>query len=472
MTKVAVIGAGPAGLTAAYELARRGIPVEVFESASQVGGMARSFMLWETRVDLGPHRFFSRDARVNALWHKLVGPDFRTVDRLTRIFYRQGLFSYPLRPFNVLLRLGGVEAARCMLSYARQLITNRLNPAAPTSFEDWVVAAFGRRLFEVFFKDYSEKLWGIPCHELDVDFAAQRIQRFSLARALTSAFGLEKTVHKTLVHQFPHPIQGAGIVYERMADQIRQWGGTIHLGCPIAGLGDDGLTLRLADGTTRTYDHLVSTMPLTVLCRSLPGLPENLSEALEQLVYRNTILIYLRVDHPALFPDQWLYVQSPEVRLGRITNFRNWPNGQTTPGEHSILALEYWDDEGGDLWKLPDDRLIQLASEEIQQLGLLQGSAVVDASVVRVPKCYPVYRKGYRQWLNQIVQHLKANHPQITAIGRYGAFKYNNQDHSILMGILAAENIAGEATHDLWEINTDYETFQEGATQPNHSNPN
>lgn len=463
---IAVIGAGPAGLTAAYELARRGHPVTVFEAAGQVGGMARSFELWETRVDLGPHRFFSSDARVNALWHELVGPDFQMVDRLTRIFYRNGFFDYPLRPMNVLGRLGGLEAARCMASYGRQLLANRRHRAAPTSFEDWVVAAFGRRLFEVFFKDYSEKLWGIPCHELDVDFAAQRIQRFSLARAITAALGLEKTVHKTLVHRFPHPLRGAGVVYERMAERIREWGGEIRLGCPVAGLSEDGRGLRLVNGETPVFDHVISTMPLTLLCRTLPDLPESLRHALDQLVYRNTILIYLKIAHPALFPDQWLYVQSPEVRLGRVTNFRNWPNGAATPGGHSILALEYWDNDGGDLWTAPDERLIQLGSEEIARLGLLRGAAIADAVVVRVPRCYPVYRKGYRTWLGAISERLRTHHPRLTAIGRYGAFKYNNQDHSILMGILAAENIAGEANHDLWGINTDYDTFQEAAPQP------
>ncbi len=466
MLKVAVIGAGPAGLTVAHELVRRGHQVAVFEAAPQVGGLARTFNLWGTMVDLGPHRFFSGDSRVNRLWHELVGADFRMVERQTRIFYRGGFFDYPLRPMNVLARLGGLESARCMLSYGRQVVVNRLDSAVPESFEDWVVAAFGRRLFEVFFRAYSEKLWGIPCGELDVDFAAQRIQRFSLARACWSALGLEKIIHKTLVHRFPHPLQGAGIVYERMAERIRQGGGMIHLGCPVAGLSPDGSGLRLADGTTPAFDHVVSTMPLTLLCRSLPGLPERLHEALDQLTYRNTILIYLKVAGADLFPDQWLYVQSPEVRLGRVTNFRNWPNGQTTADGHSILALEYWDDEGGDLWKSPDEELIRLASGELGQLGLLRGAAVADAVVVRVPKCYPVYRKGYRTWLDLIVQHLKTAHPRLTVIGRYGAFKYNNQDHSILMGILAAENIAGEAAHDLWEVNTDYETFQEDAPQP------
>lgn len=461
MLKIAVIGAGPAGLTAAYELARRGHQVEVFEASPQVGGMARSFELWETPVDLGPHRFFSSDPRVNALWHDLVGADFQVVDRLTRIFHGGKFFDYPLRPINALARLGVFESTRCMLSYVRQTMTNRLHPEKRESFEDWVVAAFGRRLFERFFKDYSEKLWGIPCDDLDVDFAAQRIQRFSLGKAVLSALGLERAIHKTLVHSFPHPIKGAGVVYERMASRIRERGGLIHLNRPISGLAKDGRSLQLTDGSTATFDHIVSTMPLTALCRTLPDLPDELSLSLSKLDYRNTILVYLRVDHPNLFPDQWLYIQSPDVRLGRVTNFRNWPNGQATPGGDSILALEYWDNADGDLWNSPDEALVKLADEEIRQVGLLRGSNIKDTSVLRVPKCYPIYRKGYRTWLGEIVDHLRAHHPHLSLIGRYGAFKYNNQDHSILMGILAAENISGEANHDLWEVNTDYQSYQE-----------
>lgn len=460
--KVAVIGAGPAGLTVAYELARRGIAVEVFEASPHVGGMARSIELWGTRVDLGPHRFFSRDGRVNGLWHELVGDAHEMVERLTRIHYRGGFFSYPLRPLDVLLRLGPAESVRCAASWAGGWLRQRRQAVVAESFEDWVVQAFGRRLFEVFFRDYSEKLWGIPCASLDVDFAAQRIQRFSLGRAFLAALGLEKRLHKTLVHRFPHPLQGAGYLYERMAAGILQAGGQIHLQQPVAGLAADGRNLQLADGRTLHFDHVVSTMPLTVLCRSLPGLPTAVQRALEQLHYRNTLLVYLKVAHASLFPDQWLYIQTPEVRLGRVTNFRNWPNGRNTADGHSILALEYWSDDDGDLWLASDEALISLGVSEMRGLGLLGDATVAGATVVRLPKCYPVYRKGYRGWLEPVVRHLRSHHPHLSAIGRYGAFKYNNQDHSILMGILAAENIAGEASHDLWAINTDYNTFQEG----------
>ena len=463
MKRVAIIGAGPAGLTAGLELAKRGFPVEIFEASPHLGGMARSFPLWGAPVDLGPHRFFSQDPRVNALWLDLAGPDHEIVDRLTRIFYRGGFFSYPLRPIDVLRRLGPLEATRCLASYAAQLARNQRQPKAAESFEDWVVAAFGRRLFEVFFKPYSEKLWGIPCDQLDVDFAAQRIQKFSLARACTAALGLEKRLHKTLVHQFPHPREGAGLIYQRMAERIQALGGTVHTNQAVGGISSNGHGLRLPSGEERSFEHIVSTMPLTTLCKSLPDLPENIRHALDQLRFRNTILIYLRVLDPALFPDQWLYIQSPEVRLGRVTNFRNWPNGRNAPDNASILALEYWSNDEGDLWLADDPTLTDLASREIRSLGLLGNAEIADAKVIRVPKCYPVYRRGYRTQLAEITRHLQARHPNITAIGRYGAFKYNNQDHSILMGILAAETISGEASHDLWSINTDYDTFQEAA---------
>lgn len=465
MSRVAIIGAGPAGITAAHALIQKGCDVDVFEATPQIGGMARSFPLWGVNVDLGPHRFFSKDARVNRLWHELMGDDYQMVERLTRIYYGGRFYHYPLKPLNALGNLGWIEAAHCAASYAKQLLIKPFQKMPVTSFEDWVVAAFGRRLYQLFFQSYSEKLWGIPCHELDVDFAAQRIQGFSMAHALWASIGLNRRVHKTLVHRFPHPIEGSGIVYERMAERIRQKGGRIHLSRPVVGMAPDGRSLRLADGAELSFDHIISTMPLTQLCRSLPNLPDEVSDALDRLTYRNTLLIYIKVEHPSLFPDQWLYMQSPEFRLGRITNFRNWPNGQAANSDSSILALEYWCDEHDTLWSTPDAELIHMAIDETRQTGLLRDAPVSDGVVVRVPRCYPVYRKGYRDWLAPVVRHLNTCCPHLLAIGRAGAFKYNNQDHSILMGLLAAENIADGAQHDLWSINTDYDIYQEEETE-------
>lgn len=466
MSRVAIIGAGPAGLTAAYELVHLGHQVEVFEASGEIGGMTRSFPLWGSLVDLGPHRFFSRDPRVKALWHHLVGDDFREVERMTRIFYRGRLFDYPLRPANVLRHIGPGEALRCLASYLRQW-PRRLEPKSE-SFEEWTVRAFGQRLFDLFFRDYSEKLWGIPCSEIDSAFAAQRIRRFSLGQAVLQALHLDKRGHRTLVETFPHPLQGAGLVYRRMADQIRAGGGRIHLHQPVASLQGDGSDLRLTDGGVSSWDHVISTMPLTTLCRSLPDLPDEVTTALDQLRYRHTVLVYLRVAHCDLFPDQWLYIQSPELRLGRITNFANWPNGQDR--SDTILALEYWCDEASPEWARSDDTWQALACEELRRTGLLGTAPIIDHHVVRVPRCYPVYRRGYKRWLEPVARFLQRQYPRILPIGRYGSFKYNNQDHSILMGMLAAEKINGDCDHNLWEINTDYDTYQEKpeelATEP------
>jgi protoporphyrinogen oxidase len=464
MKRVTVIGAGPAGLTAALELCRLGCDVEVFEASPHVGGMARSFPLWGVPVDLGPHRFFTRDPRITQFWLDLAGEDFELVNRLTRIHYRGRFYDYPLRPANALANLGWGEAARCGGSYLREKVNRALSRKQPDNFEEWVISAFGQRLYELFFQAYSEKLWGIPCRDLDIDFAAQRIQRFSLGRALLAAFGWERSSHKTLTSTFAHPVQGCGVIYERMATRILAAGGRIHLSTPIAGINRAGDGVILTDGTTRNCDHLVSTMPLTQLCRSLPDVPGPILQALDQLHYRNTILVYLRVAHDRLFPDQWVYVQTPELRLGRITNFRNWPSGRRDASGTSILALEYWCDRGSDLWTSDDAALIALGERELARTGLLQNAPVLDGHVVRLPCCYPVYRKGYREWLHPVIAFLRQNHPGIHAIGRYGAFKYNNQDHSILMGILAAENIAHGTTHNLWEINTDYGVYQESGS--------
>lgn len=458
--RAGIIGAGPAGITAAYELAKRGVHVEVFEAGPHVGGLARTLDLWGQRVDLGPHRFFSKDVRVNKVWHEVAAGDFKIVKRLTRIFYDNKFYDYPLRPANALNNMGVLNAAACVASYARQLVARRTSSEPPATFEEWIVSTFGRKLFEMFFKSYSEKLWGIRCSELDADFAAQRIKKFSLGGAVLNAVGLGRGKHQTLVDQFAHPVGGTGMIYERMAERVREKGGTIHLSTPVSGIAADAAGINLADGRVETFDHIISTMPLTLMVKSLPGLPRDVTRALDQLTYRNTILVYLRIGHPSLFPDQWLYVQSPELRLGRITNFRNWGEELHGGSGETILALEYWCNTEDTLWSDTDDALITLGTGELRKTGLLHHAEVLDGHVVRLPRCYPVYRTGYKQWLAPVVGHLRRV-PRITAIGRYGSFKYNNQDHSILMGLLAAENIADGACHDLWRINTDYEEYQE-----------
>ena len=466
--RVGIVGAGPAGLTAAYRLQQMGADVTVFEASNQVGGLARSFDLWGHRVDLGPHRFFSNDARVNRLWQEVLASEYRIVARQTRIYYKQRFFDYPLRVGNVLSNLKLRDIIWAVASFARE----RLMPERPAekrdSFESWVVHSFGRRLYEMFFKSYSEKLWGIPCDQLDADFAAQRIKKFSLGESILAAFHIGNTRHKTLVDEFTYPTQGSGYLYERMADCINRGGGKIDLACPVEKLESDGnhiTGLRLSDGSTSQFDHVVSTMPLTVMVKGLPDVPLNVRECASHLRFRNTIVVYLKVESTDLFKDQWLYIHSGDVAVGRITNFRNWVPELYGPLNFTILALEYWCYDEDPVWSEADTSLIARARQEAKAIGLTGSSIVSDGHVERIRRCYPVYARGYRRTLERVIDYLKT-FDNLWPIGRYGSFKYNNQDHSILMGILVAENICGRAKHDLWSVNTDYDEYQESGDAP------
>jgi protoporphyrinogen oxidase len=465
--RVGVIGAGPAGMTAAYELSKKGVHVDVFEASGSVGGMAKTIPLWNQRVDLGPHRFFSSDPRVNSVWKEIVGDDYDLVDRLTRIYYGGRFFYYPLKMFNALSQLGIIEGARCFASLAGQSLSRKqISENGSESFEDWVVERFGRRLFEIFFKTYTEKLWGLPCSSIDADFAAQRIKKLSLIEAGKSAvMGNKNNKHKTLLETFAYPHEGTGVIYERMADRVRELGGSVFLDRPVKRvLADKGKAtgVELMSGETLDYDHIISTMPLSRMVEQLPGVPEDIKQKAKSLKFRNTILVYLKVEASDLFPDQWLYIHDESLRTGRITNFRNWSEKLYGNETSSILVLEYWCYRDEPIWSDDDSSLIELAKSEIRKTGLIGETAVSDGHVVRLPNCYPVYGLNYRSNLKPVEDYL-GTISNLTAIGRYGAFKYNNQDHSILMGILAAHNITEKANHDLWQINTDYE-YQESAS--------
>jgi len=460
---VAIIGAGPAGLTAALKLAKKGVSVTVFEAGDRVGGMAKTIPMWDQLVDLGPHRFFSSDPRVNGIWIDVIGKDYSMVSRQTRIYYRKTFFDYPLKAMNALKGLGLLEAIYSVVSYAQAKVSPEKDES---TFDAWVTNRFGKRLFTIFFKSYSEKLWGISCKELDSDFAAQRIKKLSLFEAVKSAvFGSGGSKHKTLVDEFAYPHFGAGAVYEKMADKIRALGGEIVLNSPVFSAHptseiDHQPWLILEDGQKMSFDHIISSMPMTELVDRM-GAPVEIRTHAEKLKFRNTILVFLKIKGKSPFPDQWIYVHSPDMETGRITNFRNWVPSINNGMTDTILCLEYWCYDKDPIWKADDESLVKMATDEVYTTGLIPQGSVKEGSVVRIPKCYPVYSTGYRKNLEPVEQYL-SNQKGISLIGRYGAFKYNNQDHSILMGILSAENIADGKDHDLWAINTDYE-YQESS---------
>ena len=461
--KVAIIGAGPAGMTAAYELSKSNVEVEVFEASDSVGGLSKTIELWNQKVDLGPHRFFSNDRKINELWLEVAGSDYEMVNRLTRIYYKKKFYYYPLKPFDALSKLGFFQSAMCVFSY----FAERISPTKETStFESWVVSRFGRRLFNIFFKTYSEKLWGISCSELDSDFAAQRIKKLSLFAAIINAFtGGKGNKHKTLVDEFAYPKQGTGMIYERMKDFVLKKGGLVSLNTPVQRvLTENGVAnaIELKDGSIKKFDQIISTMPLSLMVDRLPEVPSDIKSKANSLKFRNTILVYLRVEGRDLFPDNWLYVHSTELQTGRISNFSNWVPEINNNEKDTILVLEYWCYDQDKLWTNTDEENIAMAKKELELTGLNKGAKIVDGYVYKIKRCYPVYETGYKERLKPVEQYLSTI-KNLHVIGRYGSFKYNNQDHSILMGLLAAEKITKNIDHNLWEINTDYEEYQESA---------
>lgn len=462
--KVIVIGAGPAGLTAAYKLSQAGVDVEIFEASGQVGGMSRSFELFGQRVDCGPHRFFSNQKQINDLFHELVEDDYTLVNRLTRIYYNKRFFNYPLKLGNVLGNLGLVDITVIMFSYAKQRLLPIKNPQ---NFEEWVINRFGKKLFSIFFKNYTEKLWGVPCSKISVDWAAQRIKGLSLFEAVKSAvFGNRGNKHKTLVDQFAYPRRGTGTIYENACKKIEANNHKVHLNTPVKRIltneNKEAIGIELVNGEKKYADQVISTMPLTLMLKGLDNVPADVVKACDELYFRNTLLVYLEVDRTDLFKDNWVYVHDQNVKHGRITNFRNWCPSLYGDKETTILCLEYWAFEQDEIWSADDKTLTELAIKEALETGLVpKREEVINSHVMRIPKCYPVYEIGYEEHLDKVVDYLN-QYKGLVPIGRYGAFKYNNQDHSILMGLLAAQQIAEGKEVNLWAINTDTE-YQEDA---------
>jgi protoporphyrinogen oxidase len=462
---IVVCGAGPAGLTAAYILAKRGHRVTVLEQDDMVGGISRTARYKEYRFDIGGHRFFTKYPPVQALWEEILGEDFMEVPRLSRIHYDGKYFDYPLKPMNALRGLGMVNAVRIGLSYLQAHFWP--NPVEE-NFEQWVTNRFGQRLYEIFFKTYTEKVWGIPCTEIRAEWAAQRIQGLSLARAVLSSAALNRRAPtiKTLINSFHYPRLGPGQMWETCQAKIGDMDGEVLLEHRVSAIRlDDGraavVHAETPEGERRfKADHVISTLPLRNLVRSLEPPPERrVLEAADGLRYRDFLVVALVLDREDIFPDNWVYIHTPGVRVGRVQNFNNWsPAMVPVPGK-TCLGLEYFCFEGDGLWTASDQDLIDLASRELESLALAPGARVEDGAVVRMPKAYPIYDAAYRDHVDTIRGYIDPI-PNLHTVGRNGMHKYNNQDHSMLTAIFAVENMLG-ASHDLWAVNTDFEYHEE-----------
>jgi protoporphyrinogen oxidase len=466
---VIVIGAGPAGLTAALQLAELGVPVLVVEANPRVGGLAQTVEYKGFRFDLGGHRFFTKVPAVRELWRSMLGADFLRRPRLSRIFFDGKFFDYPLKPANALRRLGAARSVAILVSY----LWASIRPIRPeVSFEDWVTNRFGRRLFRTFFETYTEKVWGIPCRTISARWAAQRIQGLSLRTAVINMLApwlnrqSDRQV-KTLVDAFEYPRLGPGMMWEAFAARIEQLGGSVLLNARITDLSHDGQTVhgvevQCADGRRfhQAASHVVSTMALTHLVKSLgPATPLGVQQAASGLKYRDFITVAVVVNHPDVFPDNWIYIHDPSVRMGRIQNFKNWSPDMVPNPAQTCLGLEYFCSAADDLSALSDDQLVELAKTELAAIGLVDPRLIVDATVVRVPKAYPVYDGDYDQSVRTIRAYVE-RFGNMQTIGRNGTHTYNNQDHSMVMGMLAVRNLLGEA-HDVWDIDHADEYLEE-----------
>ncbi|MEB3883313.1 GtrA family protein [Lyngbya sp. CCY1209] len=466
MEPIYILGAGPAGLAAAYTLTQQGIPVVVVERDTRVGGLAKSIEYEGFILDFGPHRFFTKLPPVLKLWHQVLGKDQVTVNRLTRIYYGGKYFSYPLRAKQVIFALGGLETIRILTSYFKV----RLFPKRDAeNFADWVTAKFGRRLFEIFFQGYTEKLWGIPCTEISADWAAQRIKGLSLYRAIINALLGNDGKVKTLVDRFQFPRLGSGQLYDKIAEYLQQNRQPILLNTEVIEVHHNNfqathVTLRnrrTKEVETVPCGGIISSIPLTLLVEQLKNAPPKpVIEAARSLKFRNTILVYLIVEGNHLFPDNWLYINDPRVQLGRVTNFANWSPEMLPDETRTPLCCEYWCNFEDELWSCPEEELRRLTESELRKIGLLKKQAVSGGFVVRLPRTYPIYAGDYKTSLATMRDYFK-RFQNLQLVGRYGAFKYNNQDHSLLMGIMAAENVVNPGKHNLWDVNSDSEYVEE-----------
>jgi len=461
---VVILGAGPAGLTAAYELVRRGVRPLVLEKDDVVGGLARTVRYKGFLFDIGGHRFFTKVSLVEQMWREVLGPDLLARSRLSRVYYRGKFFQYPLEPLNAVIGLGPAESLRCALSYLRA----RLAPRKPEDdLETWISNRFGRRLFEIFFRTYTEKVWGLPCNRIRAEWAAQRIRGLSPGSILRDAFSRSLTDNKkaikTLIRRFEYPRRGPGMMWERTRELVEAGGGRVVLRAPVERIywAPGRIVAVQAGGRLWRGDHYISSIALSDFIRALdPEPPAELRLAAQDFHYRDFLTVALIVEGSNLFPDNWIYVHDPEVRVGRIQNYNNWSPEMTPDAGKTCLGMEYFCFRDDELWRTPDDELIAMAGREIETLGLAPAGRVADGAVVRMEKAYPVYDETYPRGL-QAVRRFLDSVPNLQVVGRNGMHRYNNQDHSMLTGMLAAQNVLG-ARFDLWSVNVEEDYLEEG----------
>jgi protoporphyrinogen oxidase len=477
-TRVVIIGAGPAGLTAGYLLSKEEVDVVVLEADPvYVGGISRTVTYKGFHFDIGGHRFFSKSKAVEDLWTEILPDDMLIRPRSSRIFYDGKFFSYPLRPFEALLKLGVFRSALCVLSWMKSRLFPERNPR---NFEEWVSNQFGKRLFNTFFKSYTEKVWGMSCKEISADWAAQRIKGLSLGSAIKNALipqrynGDRTKVIKTLINSFRYPRRGPGMMWEACAEKMKALGGRLEMGCRVTRCSYDetpgNWTVAYKDREGQLQEieaeHIISSAPMRELvCGLSPTVNERTKHAAESLKYRDFLTVMLILRDRRMFDDNWIYIHDPSVKVGRVQNFRSWSPEMVPDPDKVCYGLEYFCFEHDGLWDSSDNDLIELAKRELLKIGLARDGDFLDGCVVRQKKAYPVYDDDYARHVATIREELYERYPNLHLVGRNGMHKYNNQDHAMMTAMLCVENILADTQlYDLWQVNSDAEYHEAGPT--------
>ena len=454
---IAVLGAGPAGLTAAHVLSLRDRRAAVLEAEGTVGGIAKTVEFKGYRFDLGGHRFYTKLKPVQRLWEEALGEELLVRRRLSRIYFRGHFFNYPLRAEDVFRGLGPIESARCALSYVYW--RRRLRKQTPQTFEDWVVSRFGQRLYDDFFRSYTQKVWGIPGSEIQAEWAAQRIQGFSLTFALLNIVGIHLGRPQTLIEEFQYPRLGPGQMWEAFRERVEERGIPVHLKRRCVSVKRNGNRVTAIalesdrDVSEHAVDGVISTLALPELIEALdPPAPSRVRDAARRLRFRNLCLVALMTTERDAFPDNWIYLHDPGTRAGRVQNFGAWSEDMVRQGT-TCLGVEYFCFPEDEIWRMPDAEAVELAKSELARIGLIDPELVVDGVKVRVPRAYPMYDATYREAVAEIRGYLES-FTNLQTCGRNGLHRYNNQDHSMWTGILAALSLTDGASRDLWSVNT------------------
>jgi protoporphyrinogen oxidase len=458
--KTCILGGGPGGLTAGYTLAEKDEKVVVIEKDSKVGGLSKTVDFKGYKFDLGGHRYWSKSDLINNFVKKLMGDELIFVNRISRIYFNGKYFNYPLKPLNAMFGMGIFKSISIFLDYLLVKLSDKFNKRKEENFEDWIVNRFGKTMFDLYFRDYTEKVWGIKCNEISAEWASQRIKGMSLTEAVKNAIFKKKDGPKTLVDQFMYPKLGIGRISDRMAEEIAK-NNDLILNSEVVSIKHDNkdiLSAKISDGTEIEADQFISSIPITQLVGILnPDVPKEVIDAAGRLTYRGIVLVNLLTTKEEMTNDTWMYIQDKDIPFGRMQQPKNWSKYLVKDNKCSLI-LEYFSTKGDEIWNKTDKDLIDYTIKYLEKIKFIKAEEITDGFVIKISKAYPVYTLNYKEDLKILMDYLK-RFKNLQLVGRYGTFKYNNMDHSLEMGIKAAENIMG-ANHNLEEIGSEKEYLE------------